>query len=95
MKRLLIMAILTGAIVAQPSGPHAESITALPAAALVVGTCRSASSGYLEVNGRTELSDVEMGQYVNAALRAGEVLTLYQTTTRGVFANSECPGAKR
>jgi hypothetical protein len=57
-----------------------------------IAPCKSSPlSGYLQMpDGRTKLSEKEVGHAVLGALKIGYTVTVYPTTNRGVFVNYEC-----
>jgi hypothetical protein len=89
----VILAVLP--IAGQNSKPAIVSIKTLPSIAVPNGpwACTAGSAGYLEVNGRTKLTDSEIGKIVSQSLRDGYTLTLYPQTKLGIFVDAECNAA--
>lgn len=54
------------------------------------GSCAASSSGYLEIDGRRQPTDAEIGRHVMEALRDGNVITIYPATERGIFETTDC-----
>ena len=76
--------------------PQISNITVLPSESVVpTGSCTSSTAGYLEKDGKTELTKVEIGKFVDSSLRDGYVLTIYPKTKRGIFVNMECIAAPK
>jgi hypothetical protein len=74
--------------------PHKVSMIGMPSEPVVPGACKSSTAGYLEKDGRTELSEAEIGHYVVSKLRNGYILTIYPQTQRGIFVDLDCTGQK-
>lgn len=71
--------------------PQIDKITVLPSEPITpTGSCRSSTAGYLELKGKTKLSETEIGKFVDSSLRDGYVVTIYPATKRGIFVNMEC-----
>jgi hypothetical protein len=76
--------------------PRISKITMLPSEPVhVSGNCMASRSGYLEINGRTKLTQAEIGKFVDSSLKDGYVLTVYPETKRGIFVNMECVAEKK
>lgn len=74
--------------------PGVGGITVSPSEPVVpTGTCKSSTSGYLEKNGRSNLSDKVVGEFLVGYLRGGYIVTVYPATKRGVFVDLECTNA--
>src|ERR1700675_1550116 len=71
--------------------PRISNITVLPSEPVSSsGNCTASRSGYLEKNGRTKMTQAEVGKFVNSGLHEGYVLTNYPESKRGLFVNLEC-----
>jgi hypothetical protein len=57
---------------------------------LPTGDCKSSTGGYLSQDGRTVLTDSEIGKFVSENLHHGYVLTMYPETKNGVFVVADC-----
>ena len=57
--------------------------------------CGSSTSGYVEKDGRTKLTEAELGRFIRSSLRDGYTLTLYPESKNGIFADMRCPSAKK
>jgi len=76
--------------------PQIGKIVALPAdEPLQAATCTASWSGYLEINGRIELTEAEIGKFVASSLRDGYVLTIYPESKNGVFVDMTCPATPK
>lgn len=74
--------------------PQISNITTLPSDPILpTGNCKTGSAGYVEIDGRVELKDQEIGKYVLSRLHDGYIITLYPATKRGIFADLECTNA--
>lgn len=62
---------------------------------LAKSACTSSSSGYLEKDGRTKLTEAELGHFISSSLRDGYTLTLYPESKNGIFADMRCSPAKK
>ena len=72
--------------------PRIKSITVAPGEPpLRTATCKSSSYGLLEINGRYNLTATEIGEYVLADTRTGNILTIYPQSKSGMFVYARCP----
>lgn len=92
-KHLAIFAALAGIVVlavSQQTSKPTVTIVVSPPEPIAQGSCTTSTFGYLDLNGKTEFTDVELGKMIMPALRQGYVLTIYPPTKRGIFVNQEC-----
>jgi hypothetical protein len=55
------------------------------------GDCKSNTAGYLNKDGRTALTNSEIGKFVSENLAHGYVLTMYPAeTNNGIFVSAAC-----
>src|ERR1700685_140854 len=80
-----------GATGQEVTKPGIRNITTLPSESSAPGNCDSSTAGYLEIKGRTKLTEREIWRAVSDALKKGYVVTVYPQTERGTFVNYECP----
>ncbi len=78
----------------QPEKPHISNIAVLPSEPIMPsGDCTTSRYGYLENHGKTkltELTEAEIGKFVDSSLHSGYIITIYPETKRGVFVGMEC-----
>ena len=94
-KSLMISAVMMGGAVlialAQQLSKPKMTIAVSPSEPIATGSCTVSTSGYLDLNGKTDsFTDEEIGKMIMPALRQGYVLTIYPPTKRGIFVNQEC-----
>jgi hypothetical protein len=89
MKPLLGLLTVVVMAVAMQSPVGVRRVSAMPKDLPAKRACTFSTLGYLESEGRTKLTDEEVGRYVATALRDGYVVTLYPTTERGLFVNAD------
>jgi len=79
----------------ETSKPQISKVTMLPSEPVIPsGDCKASTGGYLEMkDGRTKLNKTELGNFLDASLRAGYIVTIYPQTKRGIFVNMECINA--
>lgn len=96
-KYLISIALVSVALfaVSQQTQKPLMTISVAPPEPIAAGTCTSSTSGYLDLNGKTEFTEDEFGKMILPALRQGYVLTIYPPTKRGIFINQECHSAKK
>jgi hypothetical protein len=76
--------------------PRIVKIITVPSEPVLPGNCDSSIAGYLEIKGRTTLTEAEIGHYIAMTQKDGYVLTIYPPTKEGIFVNVECPiGSKK
>jgi len=84
------LALIAGSLSGQEK-PTIAKITVLPSDPVVPsGTCKSSTAGYVEIRGKTRLTDVEIGKAVAGYLKDGYIVTVYPATKSGTFVNLDC-----
>jgi hypothetical protein len=78
-------------VAGQESQKNDIKISTVPSDPIPTGTCDSSMAGYLEKDGRTKLTDAEIGHAVSEATSKGYVVTIYPEVKRGTFVTYECP----
>ena len=95
---LLVLALLVIHLSAHPNDRPTVTVKMKPMAPpLAKGDCTSSPSGYLEwaKDGRIDLTDAELGNWVSEKLSHGYVVTLYPKTKYGIFADCDCPSSDK
>jgi hypothetical protein len=75
--------------------PRIAKIITVPSEPVLPGNCDSSTAGYLEIEGRTTLTEVEIGRTISSYLKDGYILTVYPPTKSGTFINLECPAGSK
>jgi len=96
MHHKLVCVVCLALSAATLSGQESISkITVLPSEPIAPGSCTTSTAGYLEIKGRTKMTKVEIGKFVDSSLREGYILTIYPETKRGIFVDKECIAASK
>jgi hypothetical protein len=82
--------LLASAQTQQAEKPQIVGIGVTPTDGVSPGPCKASTAGYLEIGGRTELTEAEIGGYVKTALHDGYTVTIYPPAKRGIFVNAAC-----
>ncbi|MGD1073517.1 MAG: hypothetical protein ABSB15_25680 [Bryobacteraceae bacterium] len=84
--------VALGVTAQTPTKPSISSVTVLPSEPPIPsGSCTASKAGYLEKDGKTDISGTETWSMISAYLHDGYVVTVYPQTKRGTFVNLECP----
>jgi hypothetical protein len=85
---LVLAAVL---IAQQPTKPQVSVHIAPSEPIRPTGDCNSNTAGYLNEDGRTALTNSEVGKFVSESLGHGYILTMYPAeSNNGVFVSAEC-----
>jgi hypothetical protein len=81
----------------QASKPQIGKIVGIPSDFGPSGNCTSSTQGYLTIpkNGRTKLTDAEIGKAIRSDIQNGYVVTTYPETANGIFVDMECLAAHK
>ena len=90
---LLVLTLLVIHLSAQQQGKPNIRVTILPSVPIPKGPCTTSYIGYMEKDGRTNLTNEEIGSIVSENLKLGYVVILYPKTSRGIFMDIECNAA--
>ncbi len=71
--------------------PRIAGALTLPSEPIPRGACTASKAGYLEKDGKTMLTERELGHAILGAIRGGYVVTIYPETKRGIFVRYDCP----
>ena len=89
-----LFATLLGAVslfAQQTDKPRISTLTVVPSEPIQpTGNCKSNTGGYLNKDGRTALTNSEIGQFVSDKLHDGYILTVYPATKNGIFVSAGC-----
>jgi hypothetical protein len=84
--------VAVGVMAQEPTKPSISSVAVLPSEPPAPsGNCAVSRAGYLEKDGKTDITQAEIWKMISAYLRDGYVVTIYPQTKRGTFVNLECP----